>query len=370
VQEALLSAATQWPVQGVPDNPQGWLVTVASRRRIESYRAESARRRREEYVVVRDAVDGGESAETGDTLTLLFLCCHPSLTLASKVALTLRAVGGLTTAEIARAYLVPESTIALRISRAKQRIRAAGATFELPPDAEPSARMDAVLRVLYLIFTEGHTASSGTALCRIDLTTEAMRLTRQVRERLPVDGEEVAGLLALMLLTDARRAARVRQNGSLVPLAEQDRTRWDRTAITEGVTLIQWALAHAPLGPYQLQAAIIPLSSARTHRKAQPRSRTADGVARRSPYMRTALAVQLLPDEEGEALGEGRMEFLEHLEELRSRLIWCCVSITVKMLAAFAFIDTIVTFVLAPSRRMLPPVSRLIYTQPGEGFGF
>ena len=255
VQEALLAAATQWAAHGVPDNPQGWLVTVASRRRIELYRADAARRRREEHVVARDVVDRWRVAEADDALTVLLLCCHPSLTLASQVALTLRAVGGLTTAEIARAFLVPEATIAQRISRAKQRIRAAGATFELPPDTERSDRMDAVLRVLYLVFTEGHTASAGTVLYRVDLTTEAIRLTRQVRERLPADGE-VAGLLALMLLTDARRAARVHPDGSLVPLTEQDRALWNRHAIDEGVTLIQQTLARAPIGPYQLQAAI------------------------------------------------------------------------------------------------------------------
>lgn len=255
VQEALLAAATQWPVHGVPENPQGWLVTVASRRRIEFFRAEAARRRREEYVVAREVSEGGDTGETDDTLTVLLLCCHQSLSLPSQVALTLRAVGGLTTAEIARAFLVPEATIAQRVSRAKQRIKAAGATFELPPLAERSQRMDAVLRVVYLVFTEGHTASAGAALVRVDLTTEAIRLARQVRSRLPDDGE-VAGLLALMLLSDARRAARVNEDGSLVPLAEQDRTRWDRAAIAEGLALIQDALARTPIGPYQLQAAI------------------------------------------------------------------------------------------------------------------
>lgn len=255
VQEALIAAATQWAVDGIPSNPQGWLVTVASRRRIEFYRADVARRRREEYVVAREIVHSDATAEADDTLTVLMLCCHPSLTVASQVALTLRAVGGLTTAEIARAFLVPEATIGQRVSRAKQRIKATGAQFELPPRVERTERMDAVLRVLYLIFTEGHTASSGTALYRRDLTAEAIRLTRQVRERLPDDGE-VAGLLALMLLTDARRTARLRADGSLVPLAEQDRTQWDRRAIAEGVTLIQEALARTPIGPYQLQAAI------------------------------------------------------------------------------------------------------------------
>lgn len=254
VQEALLAAASQWPVHGVPENPQGWLVTVASRRRIELHRADAARRRREEYVVAREVVADGDT-EVDDSLTVLLLCCHTSLTLASQVALTLRAVGGLTTAEIARAFLVPEATIAQRISRAKQRIKAAGASFDLPPQAERSQRMEAVLRVLYLIFTEGHTPSAGAAPSRDDLTAEAIRLTRQVHDRLPSDGE-VTGLLALMLLTHARRAARVWTDGSLVPLAEQNRTQWNQGAITEGLALIQDALTHTPIGPYQVQAAI------------------------------------------------------------------------------------------------------------------
>ena len=254
VQEALLAASTQWPRDGVPANPQGWLITVALRRYIEKRRADAARRRREERLArERVTVDAPEEAD--DTLTLFFLCCHPTLTMASQVALTLRAVGGLTTAEIARAFLVPEPTIAQRISRAKQRIKAAGGRFELPPDAERTGRLDAVLRVLYLVFTEGHAASSGAAGVRPDLTTEAIRLMRQVHARLPNDGE-VAGLLALMLLTDARRPARVRQDGSLVPLAEQDRRQWDWQAIAEGTALIERALTSAPIGPYQVQAAI------------------------------------------------------------------------------------------------------------------
>lgn len=255
VQEALLAAATRWPAEGVPSNPQGWLVTVASRRRIELYRADRARRRREDYVAASEIAEGDAPAEGDDTLTLLLLCCHPSLTPASQVALTLRAVGGLTTAEIARAFLMPEATVAQRISRAKQRIKATGARFELPPQVERSERIEAVLRVLYLIFNEGHTATSGPAPYRPDLTAEALRLTREVRRRLPDDGE-TAGLLALMLLTDARRAARVGEDGMLVPLAEQDRGRWDRRAIAEGLALIQWALARTPIGPYQVQAAI------------------------------------------------------------------------------------------------------------------
>jgi RNA polymerase sigma factor (sigma-70 family) len=257
VQEALLAAATQWPQEGVPRNPKGWLITVATRRWTETWRSESARRRREEAAASLGPTDPAPvpGAEVDDTLTLLLHCCHPSLTPVSQVALTLRAVGGLTTAEIARAFLVPEATMGQRISRAKQTIRASGAEFRLPPDPERSKRIAAVLHVLYLIFNEGYTASSGTTLHRVELTAEAIRLTRQLRERLPHDGE-VAGLLALMLLTDARRPARTRPDGALVPLAEQDRSLWDARAIAEGVALIAEALAHAPIGPFQLQAAI------------------------------------------------------------------------------------------------------------------
>jgi RNA polymerase sigma factor (sigma-70 family) len=255
VQEALLAAAVQWPTEGVPENPKGWLVTVASRRRIELWRSDSARRRREKTAAALASPGPGAIPTADDTLTLLLLCCHPSLTPASQVALTLRAVGGLSTAEIARALLVPEATVAQRISRAKQRIKATGAEFRMPPEAERSERITSVLHVLYLIFNEGYTASSGSALHRVELTTEAIRLTRQLRDRLPEDGE-VAGLLALMLLTDARRPARTRPDGALVPLAEQDRRRWDDRAIAEGITLITETLVGAPIGPYQLQAAI------------------------------------------------------------------------------------------------------------------
>jgi RNA polymerase sigma factor (sigma-70 family) len=255
VQEALLAAALQWPAEGTPASPRGWLVTVASRRWIERQREEAARRRREQTAAAQAPPPPEAVPAVDDTLTLLLLCCHPSLTRASQVALTLRAVGGLTTAEIARAFLVPEATVAQRISRAKQRIRASGATFRLPPEAERPERVAAVLKVLYLIFTEGSTASSGPALHRVDLSTEAIRLTRQLHRRLPGDGE-VAGLLALMLLTDARRPARTGPDGALVPLAEQDRARWDAQAVAEGVALITEALASAPVGPYQLQAAI------------------------------------------------------------------------------------------------------------------
>jgi RNA polymerase sigma factor (sigma-70 family) len=255
VQEALLAAAVQWPTEGLPASPKGWLITAASRRRIEVFRSETARRRREETAAAQAPPEPEPAPAVDDTLTLLLLCCHPSLTPVSRVALTLRAVGGLSTGEIARAFLVPEATIGQRISRAKQRIKASGAEFRMPPSAEVADRMGAVLHVLYLIFNEGYTASSGTALHRVELTAEAIRLTRQVRDRLPEDGE-VAGLLALMLLTDARRPARTRPDGALVPLAEQDRGQWDAKAIAEGVALISATLARAPIGPYQLQAAI------------------------------------------------------------------------------------------------------------------
>jgi RNA polymerase sigma factor (sigma-70 family) len=256
VQEALLAAAVQWPVEGLPASPKGWLITTASRRRIEMWRRESARRLREQTVVALEPAEPAPAAPAeDDALTLLLLCCHPALTPVSQVALTLRAVGGLTTGEVARALLVPEATVAQRISRAKQRIKAAGGRFRLPPEEERPARLAAVLHVLYLVFNEGYTASSGTSLHRAELTAEAIRLTRQLRDRLPGDGE-VAGLLALMLLTEARRSARTDLDGALVPLAEQDRTRWDTGMIAEGTALVRWALAATPVGPYQLQAAI------------------------------------------------------------------------------------------------------------------
>jgi RNA polymerase sigma factor (sigma-70 family) len=253
VQEALLAASVQWPAQGVPDNPAAWLTTVASRRMIDQLRGDESRRRREETNALA-AVDPDVASDRDDTLTLLFLCCHPALSAPSQLALTLRAVGGLTTAEIARAFLVPESTMAQRISRAKQAIKAAGATFRLPPDDERAERLRVVLQVLYLVFNEGY-MSSGDQLLRTDLTAEAIRLTRMVHDLLPDDGE-VTGLLALMLLTDARRAERTRVDGALVPLDEQDRSRWDHALIEEGVALVSSVLGRVPLGPYQLQAAI------------------------------------------------------------------------------------------------------------------
>ena len=259
VQEALLAAAVQWPSEGLPDSPRGWLIAVATRRLTDALRSEGASRRREMAVAAMEPPAAGEHpAEGDDTLVLLFLCCRPDLSPASQIALTLRAVGGLTTAEIAGAFLVPEATMAQRISRAKARIRAAGGGFAMPSEAERPERLRAVLHALYLIFNEGYTTSSGPALARGDLTSEAIRLTRTVHALLPADGE-VTGLLALMLLTDARRAARTRPDGALVPLAEQDRSRWDRAAIDEGVALVTGALSSAPLGPYQVQAAIAAL---------------------------------------------------------------------------------------------------------------
>jgi RNA polymerase sigma factor (sigma-70 family) len=256
VQEALLAAALQWPVEGEPDNPPGWLLTVASRRLTDEVRSESARRRREEALATE--VPAGAAVDEDDTLTLLFMCCHPALSPPSQLALTLRAVGGLTTAQIASAFLVPETTMAQRISRAKQRIRATRIAFGMPPEPEWAERLRVVLHVLYLIFNEGYTATSGPDLQRAELTREAIRLTREVRRLLPDDGE-VAGLLALMLLTDARRAARTRPDGALVPLAKQDRALWDRELIREGVELVTETLARAPIGPYQVQAAIAAL---------------------------------------------------------------------------------------------------------------
>ena len=255
VQEALLAAAVQWPSGGIPDNPRAWLTTVASRRLVDEWRSESARRRREENAAVLELAEPAPVAGEDDTLTLLLLCCHPALSAPSQLALTLRAVGGLSTAEIAAAFLVPEATMAQRISRAKQRIRAAGAHFDLPPAPERAERLRVVRHVLYLIFNEGYTTSAGAQLHRADLTGEAVRLTRLLLRLVPDDGE-VAGLLALMLLTDARRAARTDAQGWLVPPAEQDRSAWDAAAVAEGVALVSRTLGRGPIGPYQLQAAI------------------------------------------------------------------------------------------------------------------
>ena len=270
VQEALIAASTQWPVAGLPDNPRGWLFQVAVRRLTDHMRQEQARRRREDAVARErhEGFPGGypaepfippndESigAERDDSLLLLFMCCHPALTPASAIALTLRAVGGLTTAEIANAFLVPEATMAQRISRAKQSIKTSHIPFSMPTEGERAQRLSAVLQVLYLIFNEGYASSAGPTLQRTDLSNEAIRLTRGVHALLP-DHPEVTGLLALMLLTDARRAARTGANGELIPLDEQNRTFWNQQLIAEGVALVSDALPRGEIGPYQLQAAI------------------------------------------------------------------------------------------------------------------
>ena len=260
VQEALVAAATQWPREGVPDNPRGWLIQVAARRMTDFLRSEGARRRREAEAAIQSSylapsADLEHELDQDDTLTLVFMCCHPSLTPSSAVALTLRAVGGLTTAEIAKACLVPEATMAQRISRAKNTIKASGVPFRLPTSQERTQRLRAVLHVLYLIFNEGYTSSGGPHLQRLELSREAIRLTRCVHILLPEDGE-VAGLLALMLLTDARRLARTGPDGELIPLAKQDRTLWDQAEISEGVALLTGALSNGSIGLYQLQAAI------------------------------------------------------------------------------------------------------------------
>ena len=264
VQEALLAAAAQWPKDGMPDNPRGWLITVASRSLTDLLRSEQARRRREDRVArwTPPAADharrAGTAADSDDTLILLLMCCHPSLSPASKIALTLRAVGGLTTAEVARAFLVPEATMTRRITRAKQSIKDSGIPFGMPSESERAERIAAVLHVLYLIFTEGYASTTGPDLQRIELTAEAIRLARLLHRLLP-DDPEVTGLLALMLLTDARRPARTRPDGQLVPMAEQDRSRWNTGYIAEGVALVSAVLPRGPVGPYQVQAAIAAL---------------------------------------------------------------------------------------------------------------
>lgn len=260
VQEALVAAAMQWPRDGVPGNPRGWLIQVAARRMTDYLRSELARRRRETEAAMQSgylapAADVENETDGDDTLILLFMCCHPSLTGPSAIALTLRAVGGLTTAEIANAFLVPEATMAQRISRAKHSIQASGVPFQLPTSPERAPRLRAVLHVLYLIFNEGYTSSAGPRLQRLELSREAIRLTRSVHALLPEDAE-IAGLLALMLLTDARRAARTGPDGELITLAQQDRTLWDRNEISEGIALVTAALSKGSIGAYQLQAAI------------------------------------------------------------------------------------------------------------------
>lgn len=263
VQEALVAAARQWRRKGLPNDPRAWLTKVAFRRMVDQIRSESARRRREsqtaaETVSAQELSATEPSPQEDDTLALLFMCCHPSLTTASAIALTLRAVGGLTTAEIAHAFLVPEATMAQRISRAKQTIKSSGVPFQLPTPEEKAQRLRAVLHVLYLVFNEGYTSSAGPALRRDELSHEAIRVTRMVHNLQP--GElEVTGLLALMVLTDARRLARTGAEGELIPLAQQDRALWDRQEIAEGIALISEALSKGSAGPYQLQAAIAAL---------------------------------------------------------------------------------------------------------------
>ncbi len=266
VQEALLAAVVQWPAHGVPANPGGWLFQAACRRMSDHVRGEEARRRHEGgagarvYLDARTdpASDEGEATDPDDTLELLFTCCHPALTPPSAIALTLRAVGGLTTAEIASAFLVPEATMAQRISRAKQTIQSSGTPFQAPAGAERAKRLQDVLHVLYLTFSEGYASSAGPRLQRVELATEAIRLTRALHRLVPEDCE-TAGLLALMLLTDARRRARTGPQGELIPLDEQDRTLWDGAAIDEGTALISATLARGSVGAYQIQAAIAAL---------------------------------------------------------------------------------------------------------------
>ena len=263
VQEAVLAAFMQWPREGVPESPRGWLIQVAARRMTDGLRREAARRQREAQVApqpdsITIASGFEEDAAKDDTLTLFFMCCHPSLTPSSAIALTLRALGGLTTAEIASAFLVPEATMAQRISRAKQTIKASGVPFQMPSRDEDAKQLRSVLHVLYLIFNEGYTASAGAALQRVELSAEAIRLARAVHSLVPEDAE-TGGLLALMLLTHARRHARTNSEGELIPLAEQDRTLWDAAAISEGVMLLTAALSQGSVGPYQLQAAIAAL---------------------------------------------------------------------------------------------------------------
>jgi RNA polymerase sigma factor (sigma-70 family) len=262
VQEALTAAAVEWPRGGVPANPRAWLIQVAARKLTDQLRSEAARRRRETKLVretppEENVVPPPDEApvEEDDTLVLLFMCCHPALTRPSAIALTLRAVGGLTTAEIASAFLVPEATMAQRISRAKQSIKSSGVGFVMPPPEERNASLGAVLHVLYLIFNEGYATSAGEAHQRMELSSEAIRLARAAHELLPHDGE-VSGLLALMLLTDARRAARSGPNDEIIPLDEQDRSLWNKEAIAEGVQLVTDAMTRGAVGSYLLQAAI------------------------------------------------------------------------------------------------------------------
>jgi len=255
VQEALLAASRQWPTEGTPDHPIGWLIQVASRRMADQIRSEGSRKRREELAVALEAHDPEPAPDHDDTLALMFMCCHPALTPASAIALTLRAIGGLTTAEIARSFIVPEATMAQRISRAKQAIKASEVPLAMPSGAEAAERLRSVLHVLYLIFNEGYLTTAGTELARADLSTEAIRLARIVHLALP-DDPEVTGLLALMLLTEARRPARTGPRGELIPLSDQDRMLWNADLIAEGDALIAGAWSKGSVGPYQVQAAI------------------------------------------------------------------------------------------------------------------
>ncbi|WP_392667382.1 RNA polymerase sigma factor [Streptomyces sp. LN785] len=255
VQEALIAAARHWPAEGVPANPRGWLLQAATRRYTDQVRSEQARQRREERTAREPAA--GSAPADDDTLMLLFMCCHPTLTVSSAIALTLRAVGGLATSEIAGAYLVPEATMAQRISRAKQRLKASDHAFDVPQPGTDSwaPRLRSVLHVLYLMFNEGYTTTRGSALHRADLSGEAIRLAGQLHHAVPREGEATA-LLALMLLTEARRPARTGPDGELIPLTEQDRTRWDRRLIGEGAGLLASTIGSGPPGEYRLQAAI------------------------------------------------------------------------------------------------------------------
>ena len=255
MQEALIAAADRWPRTGIPDQPQGWLTRSATRRLVDAWRSNRARAIREHVVAVQEGTPASSVVEEDDSLVLLFLCCHPSLTPGSAIPLTLRAVGGLTTAEIARAFLTPEATMAQRISRAKARIRESGVPFAMPEPAERAVRLRSVLHVLYLVFNEGYTSSGGPSLHRVELTEEAIRLQRMLLTAAPQEGE-VAALLALMLLADARRAARLDADGEIVPLPEQDRSRWDRGRILEGLAMLERATDAGPLGEYGVQAAI------------------------------------------------------------------------------------------------------------------
>jgi RNA polymerase sigma factor (sigma-70 family) len=265
VQEALLAAAMHWPRDGVPEQPRGWLIQTAARRLIDHRRSEQSRKHRESLALLQEAATR-EVSDQDDTLIVLFMCCHPALTPASAIALTLRAVGGLTTAEIANAFLVSEATMAQRIARAKQHIKASGVPFGMPSREEQRARLRTVLHVLYLIFNEGYASSAGPELHRTELSGEAIRLTRMVHRILPDEGE-VAGLLALMLLVDARRPARTNAAGELIPLAEQDRTEWDQRLIAEGTALLDSAIGKATVGEYQLQAAIVAVHDRASHAK-------------------------------------------------------------------------------------------------------